>query len=94
MYLVVIGWLYVAAMLSAAEATHSNGSILGAIFTFFLYGLAPVALLLYLTKNWGKKSNSPPHTAEPSAPSAAPDGTSHATGGTEATGIAAVRKEP
>lgn len=94
MYLVVIGWLYVAVMLAAAQATHSNSSLLSAIFTFFLFGLMPVALLLYLTKNWGKKSNTSPHVTEASAPSAAPDGAGHAPSGTEATGIAPVRKEP
>lgn len=48
MYLVVIGWMYVVLMMSVAEATNSTGSILGAIVTFFLYGLMPVALVVYL----------------------------------------------
>ena len=48
MYLVVIAWLYVAVMMSVAEATGTNGSLLGAIVTFFLYGLIPLALVVYL----------------------------------------------
>lgn len=48
MYLVVVGWLYVALMMSVAEATSSNGSLLGAIVTFLLYGAGPVALVVYL----------------------------------------------
>jgi hypothetical protein len=48
MYLVVIAWLYVALMMSVAEATHSNGTVLGAIVTFLFYGLMPVALVVYL----------------------------------------------
>lgn len=48
MYLVVVAWLYVVLMMVVAEATHSTGSILGAIVTFFLYGLLPVALVVYL----------------------------------------------
>lgn len=48
MYLVVIGWMYIAVMMAIAEATHANGSVLGAIVTFFLYGLLPVALMVYL----------------------------------------------
>ena len=48
MYLIAIGWLYVALMMAVAEASASNGSILGAVFTFLLYGLAPTALVLYL----------------------------------------------
>lgn len=48
LYLVVIGWLYVALMMAAAEAIAPNGSLLGAIFTFLLYGLGPVTLVVYL----------------------------------------------
>ena len=48
MYLIVIGWLYVALMMAVAEATHSGGTILGAVISFFLYGLGPVALVVYL----------------------------------------------
>jgi len=47
-YLVVIAWLYVAVMMAAAEATHPGGTLLGAFFTFVLYGVGPVALLIYL----------------------------------------------
>lgn len=48
MHLIAIAWLYVALMAAAAEATSTNGTVLGAIFTFLLYGLAPVALVMYL----------------------------------------------
>ena len=48
MHLVVIAWLYVALMMAVAEATNTNGTVLGAVFTFLLYGLAPVALVVYL----------------------------------------------
>ena len=48
MHLVVIAWLYVALMMAVAEATNTNGTVLGAIFTFLLYGLIPVALVVYL----------------------------------------------
>ena len=48
MYLVVLGWLYVALMMSVAEATSTTGSVIGAFFTFVLYGVLPVALLMYL----------------------------------------------
>jgi hypothetical protein len=49
-YLVVIGWLYVVLMMSVAEATNTTGTLLGAIVTFLLYGLAPVALVVYLMR--------------------------------------------
>ena len=48
MHLVVIAWLYVALMMAVAEATNTTGTVLGAFFTFLLYGLAPVALVVYL----------------------------------------------
>ena len=48
MYLIAIGWLYVALMMSVAEATNTNGSILGAVVTFALYGLGPIALVMYI----------------------------------------------
>jgi mannose/fructose/N-acetylgalactosamine-specific phosphotransferase system component IID len=48
MYLVAIAWLYVAVMMAIAEATHSQGSILGAIITLLLYGVLPLSLVLYM----------------------------------------------
>ena len=48
MYLVVIAWLYVALMMAVAEANHPLGTLLGACITFVLYGVGPVALMIYL----------------------------------------------
>ncbi|MGA8392233.1 MAG: hypothetical protein WB775_08870 [Burkholderiaceae bacterium] len=48
MYIVPIAWLYVALMMAVAEATNTTGTVLGGIITFLLYGLAPVALVVYL----------------------------------------------
>ena len=48
MYLVAIAWMYVAVMMAIAEATHSQGTVLGAIITFVLYGVLPLALVMYL----------------------------------------------
>ena len=48
MYLVAIAWLYVAVMMAIAEAMHSQGTVLGAIITFVLYGVLPLALVMYL----------------------------------------------
>ena len=50
MYIVVIGWLYVASMMAVAEATNANGTLLGAIVTLLLYGVGPVALVVYLMR--------------------------------------------
>ncbi|MBB1161064.1 hypothetical protein [Aquariibacter albus] len=48
MYLVAIAWIYVALMMAVAEATHAQGSVLGGLMTFLLYGVGPLALVLYL----------------------------------------------
>jgi hypothetical protein len=48
MYIVPIAWLYVALMMAVAEATNTTGTVLGGIITFVLYGLGPVALVVYL----------------------------------------------
>lgn len=48
MYLVAIGWLYVALMMAVAEANHPSGTVLGGIVTFLFYGLLPTALLMYV----------------------------------------------
>lgn len=55
MYIIPIAWLYVAVMMSVAEATASNGSLLGAIITLVLYGLLPVGLILYFMGAPGRK---------------------------------------
>ncbi|PXW94761.1 hypothetical protein C7444_11277 [Sphaerotilus hippei] len=50
MYLVAIAWMYVAVMMSAAELMHPDGSVLGAVVTLLLYGVGPLALVLYLLR--------------------------------------------
>ena len=47
MYLIVIAWLYVTLMMGLVEAFSSQGTVLGAIITFVLYGLLPVGLMLW-----------------------------------------------
>lgn len=101
MYLVVIGWMYVVLMMSVAEATNTTGSVLGAIVTFFLYGLLPVALVVYLMRApQRRKAIKAREAAELEAQHAAekasadPDAGGHAPGAAEDEGIAPVRKEP
>lgn len=48
MYLVAIAWMYVVLMMAVAEATSSQGSVLGAVVTMLLYGVLPVAIVMYL----------------------------------------------
>lgn len=48
MYLVAIAWMYVVLMMSVAEAMSSQGTVIGAVFTFLLYGVLPLSVVLYL----------------------------------------------
>lgn len=108
MYLVVIGWMYVVLMMSVAEATNTNGSVLGAIVTFFLYGLLPVILVVYLMRTPSRRKEikareAAEHQAQMArlaanaapAPAAStdPDAGGHAPGAAENGGVSPVRKE-
>jgi hypothetical protein len=55
MMVVAIGWMYVVLMMSVAEATSPQGTVLGAVFTFVGYGVLPLALLLYILNTPGRK---------------------------------------
>jgi|JI10StandDraft_1071094.scaffolds.fasta_scaffold192729_2 hypothetical protein len=55
MYLVVIAWVYVVLMMVVAEATATNGTVLGAAITFVLYGLVPVSIVAYIMGTPGRK---------------------------------------
>jgi mannose/fructose/N-acetylgalactosamine-specific phosphotransferase system component IID len=92
MYLIAIAWMYVVLMMSVAEALSTQGSVLGAVFTFLLYGLLPLGIVLYIVGTPGRRKirRAAEATAVAEAASAAPDGSRHAAG--EA--IPAERKEP
>lgn len=102
MYLIVIGWMYVVLMMSVAEATNTTGSVLGAIVTFFLYGLLPVAIIVYVMRTPQRRRAIKAREAAEDAERAAaerggsipPDAGGEAAGAAEAGGVAAVRKEP
>jgi hypothetical protein len=84
MYIVVIAWIYVALMMSAAEVVHPNGGVLSATITFVLYGLLPVALVVYLMGSPARRkaikareaaeatSNPPDAGSKPAADAVAP----------------------
>ncbi|APW36863.1 hypothetical protein RD110_06365 [Rhodoferax koreense] len=104
MYLVVIAWIYVALMMSVAEATNTTGTVLGGVITFVLYGAAPVALVVYLMGSPGRRRRAKAREAAERARAIAehaehaalarasgePDAGGHAAGET----FAPVRKEP
>lgn len=48
MHLVALGWIYVVLLMAVVEALSPQGSVLGAIVTFFLYGVLPLSIVLYV----------------------------------------------
>jgi hypothetical protein len=99
MYLIVIAWLYVTLLMALAEAFSTQGTVLGAIITFVLYGVLPMSLVVYLGGTpLRRKENRRQEAAQmpsASAPSTVqPDAGGHAAGLTEDATVSAVRKEP
>nr|WP_315239088.1 hypothetical protein [uncultured Albidiferax sp.] len=89
MYIVPIGWLYVALMMAVAEATNTNGTVMGGIFTFLLYGLGPVSLVVYLMGAPARRKAIKRREAAEQALALQPDAGSHA----PADPVAPVREE-
>jgi hypothetical protein len=92
MYLIAIAWMYVVLMMAVAEATNANGTVLGALVTFALYGLLPLGIVLYIFGTPGRKrarlASEAAEAAEASA--SAPNHSDHAA----SDAVAPVRKEP
>ena len=90
MYIVIIAWLYVTLMMAVAEATNSTGTVLGAIFTFLLYGVLPLALVVYLLNTPARRralkerEAAAQEAARQAAASVAPDGSGETAGGAAA----------
>ncbi len=89
MYLVIIAWLYVVVLMAVAEATSPTGSVLGAIITFFFYGLLPIGILIYITGSPLRKKAR--LAAERSADKS--DESRHAPSAAESSGVTPVGKE-
>ena len=107
MYLIVIAWIYVVLMMSVAEATHPTGTLLGALITFVLYGVGPLALVVYLMRAPARRKAIKAREAAEAATvdpevhgtdSFTPDTGGHAASGVEPvavdTSVTPVRKEP
>lgn len=108
MYLIVIAWTYVTLMMAVAEATSPNGTVLGAVITFALYGMLPMGILVYILGTPSRKrgikareaAEQAAYDAEQAAAattataSAAPDAGGEAPASAEGPTVAAVRKEP
>jgi len=84
MHVVAIAWMYVVLMMAVAEALSSQGTVLGAVFTFLLYGVLPLSVVMYIMGTPARRR------ARRAAESEAPDGSGVAPGDT----VAPERKEP
>ena len=89
MYLVAIGWIYVVLMVAVVEALSSNGTVIGAVFTFLLWGVLPLAIVLYLLRTPARRRERQARAAGGSGP-LDPDGGSHPARHT----VAPEREEP
>lgn len=90
MHLIALAWIYVVTMMALAEALSSQGTLLGAVITFFLYGLLPLGLVLYILATPARKRarraaeaqqaslTLPPAAGQTSVGSEPPDGRGHA----------------
>lgn len=103
MYLVVIAWMYVVLMMAVAEAFSTQGSVLGAVITFVLYGVLPLSLVIYILSTPQRKARRQAEEALSAAPAPLPqaavsgpepDAGGHAAGAAQDPTVTAVRKEP
>lgn len=93
-YLVVIAWFYVALMMSLAEAFSTQGTILGAIVTLFLYGIGPIALVVYLMGTpLRRKARRAKEQKDLQAASAQPNAGGHSPGAAEQAAVTPVREK-
>lgn len=107
MYLIAIAWIYVVLLMSIAEATNTNGTVLGAVITFLLYGALPLALVLYLMRTPARRRaikarEMVEHSQQIAATeknktavsdSVLPDASGHAPSAASTDSVSAVRKE-
>jgi hypothetical protein len=79
MYIVAIAWIYVVLMMAIVEALSTQGSVIGAIFTFLLYGVLPLSIVMYVMGAPARRNAR--RAAEAAASAAvAPDGSHEAAG--------------
>lgn len=91
MLIVAIAWIYVVLMMALAEALGPQGSVLGSVITFVLYGVLPLSIVLYLMSTPARRrarrrqAEQPPADTTPGSSSSGsmssdPDGRGHPPG--------------
>jgi hypothetical protein len=97
MYLIILAWLYVTLLMALVEAFSTQGTVLGAIITFILYGALPLSLVVYLMgtplRRKSKRQAQEQAQQVPPASIGEPNASGHAPGLTEDAAVTAVRKE-
>lgn len=95
MYLIVIAWLYVTLLMGLAEAFSTQGTVLGAIITFVLYGVLPMSLVVYVMGTpLRRKERLRQAKLETTDSGREPNASGHATGLPQSGAVPPVRKEP
>lgn len=86
LHLVALAWMFVVLLMALAEAMAPHGTLLGAFFTFVLYGVLPLSIVLYILGTPLRRRAR--RRREESTPD--PDGRGHAAGDA----VAPEREEP
>lgn len=98
MHIVAVAWIFVVLLMAVAEATSTQGTVLGAFFTLVLYGALPLSVVLYLMGTPARKRarRAAEQTAEQGASAADGNGSGHAPGGPAEPGaaVAPEREKP
>ncbi len=100
MYLIILAWLYVTLLMALVEAFSTQGTVMGAIITFVLYGALPMSLVSYLMgtplRRKAQRRAEEASSVQQVMPDSVsePDAGRHAPGLAKDTAVTAVRKEP
>ena len=81
MYIVAIAWMFVVVLMAAAEATSAQGTVLGALITFLMYGALPLGLVLYIMGTPMRRQRRAEQEAQPTLDAGVPSPSSSAPNG-------------
>lgn len=104
MHIVAIAWIFVVLLMTVAEATSTQGTVLGAVFTLLLYGVLPLSIVLYVMGAPQRRrarlaaerapAEAAAASAEPPATAATSDAGRHGGGQAAGAAVTAEREEP
>ncbi|OYU83792.1 MAG: hypothetical protein CFE45_26210 [Burkholderiales bacterium PBB5] len=103
MHIVASAWSVVVLLMTVAEATSTQGTVLGAVFTLLLYGVLPLSIVLYVMgtpqRRRARLAAEQAERAEAQAAAAEAAGTAsgagrHGSGQAAGAAVAAEREEP